>query len=172
LCSGFYAFGVSAPCAQSQFFPKRKEKPCIKYSSTLLSFLQKARTVRNAKRHSAAYLLGRRLRGSIGSLVAILGTILPSFFVILFIAVFLLPFFDYPKVEAFFRGCAVAIVGQFAFAGLIFCRKLLRRWVHFAVCAVGLIVVSVLGAHPIWGLITAGVLGFWLCSGDCNADAD
>jgi chromate transporter len=119
-----------------------------------------------------AYLLGRRLRGSLGSLVAVLGTILPSFFVILFIAVFLLPFFENPKVAAFFRGCAVAIVGQIAFAGLIFGRKLLRRWVHFVVCATGLIVVSVLGAHPIWGLITAGVLGLWLCSGDRNADSD
>jgi chromate transporter len=119
-----------------------------------------------------AYLLGRRLRGSVGALVAILGTILPSFFVILFIAVFLMPFFDYPKVAAFFRGCAVAIAGQLAFAGFIFGRKLLRRWVHFVVCAVGLMVVSVLGAHPIWGLITAGVLGFWLCSGDRDADTD
>ncbi|TSA56670.1 hypothetical protein D4R42_03140 [bacterium] len=43
----------SPACAQSLLFPKRKKKPRIKYSSTLLSFFQKARTVRNAKRHFA-----------------------------------------------------------------------------------------------------------------------
>lgn len=137
-----------------------------------ISIMSLATVVPGAIAVNIAYLLGRRLRGKTGSAVAVLGTILPSFFVILFIACFLLPFFEYPKVAAFFRGCAVAIVGQLAFAGLIFGRKLLRRWVHFVVCATGLIVVSVLGAHPLWGLITAGVLGFWLCSGDCNANAD
>ncbi|MFP4472497.1 MAG: chromate transporter [Candidatus Omnitrophota bacterium] len=119
-----------------------------------------------------AYLLGRRLRGGTGSCVAVLGTVLPSFIVILFIAVFLLPSFEHPQVTAFFHGCAVAIVGQLAFAGYIFGRKLLRRWFHFAVCASGLIVVGLLGAHPILGLITAGVFGFWLCSGDTSQESD
>jgi chromate transporter len=110
-----------------------------------------------------AYLLGRNLRGKRGSIVAVLGAILPSFFVILFIAVFLLPFFNYPKVTAFLRGCAIAVAGQLAFAGFIFGRKLLRRWQHYLVCAAGVIMAGVFRLHPIWGLIIAIVFGFWLC---------
>jgi len=49
---GLNPSGFRSLCSKP-VFPKRKEKPCIKYSSTLLSFLQKARTVRNAKRHFA-----------------------------------------------------------------------------------------------------------------------
>ena len=113
-----------------------------------------------------AYLLGRRLRGKGGSTVAIFGTILPSFFVILLVVGVLLPFFNYPKVAAFLHGCAIAVAGQLAFAGFIFGRKLLRRWQHFVVCAVGVITVGVFGLHPIWGLIAASVLGFWLCPGN------
>lgn len=114
---------------------------------------------------NTAYLLGRRLGGKRGLILAVLGTILPSFIVILLIASILLPFFNYPKVAAFLHGCAVAVVGQLAFAGFIFGRRLLRRWPHFAVCAAGIIVVGVFRMHPIWGLITASVLGYWLFPG-------
>jgi len=113
-----------------------------------------------------AYLLGRRMHGRIGSVAAILGTILPSFFVILLIAWILLPFFYYPKVAAFLHGCAIAVAGQLAFAGYIFGRKLLKRWQHIVVCAVGVVVVGGFRLHPIWGIISASILGFWLCPGD------
>jgi chromate transporter len=143
-----------------------------------MSIMSLATVVPGAIAVNIAYLLGRRLRAKRGSLVAVLGTILPSFFVILFIAVFLLPFFDYPKVAAFLHGCAIAVAGQLAFAGFIFSRKLLRRWQHFVVCAAAVIIVGVFRLHPLWGLITAGGLGFWLCPANdskgacCDTNAD
>jgi chromate transporter len=113
-----------------------------------------------------AYLLGRRLRGKTGSAVAVLGTILPSFCAILLVAGILLPFFNCPKVSAFLHGCAIAVAGQLVFAGFIFGRTLLRGWRHFAVCAVGVVMISVFGMHPIFGLIIASALGYWLCPGN------
>lgn len=112
---------------------------------------------------NVAHLLGRRLRGKSGSIAAILGTILPSFFAILLIAAFFLPFFKYPKVAAFFRGCAVAIVGQLAFVGFVFGRKLLLGWRQVSICALGLITVGILQSHPLWAIIIAGALGYVLC---------
>jgi chromate transporter len=137
-----------------------------------ISVMSLATVVPGAIAVNMAYLLGRRLRGKTGAAVATSGTILPSFFVILFIAGFLLPFFNYPKVAAFFRGCAIAVVGQLAFAGFIFGRKLLRSWRHFIVCAGGVLTIGVLGMHPIWGIMAASVLGFWLCPGDNPQGAD
>lgn len=110
-----------------------------------------------------AYLQGRRLRGKTGATVAILGTILPSFCIIFLIAWVALPYFTHPKVAAFLRGCAIGVVGQLAFAGLIFGRKHLRSWRNAIVCAVGLIVVSVFKMHPVWAVITAGGIGYFLC---------
>ena len=71
----------------------------------------------------------------------------------------------------------MAIVGQLAFAALIFGRKLLRSWKHLIVCAAGLITVGVLRMHPIWGIVTASIFGFCLCSENkqeagCDIDAD
>jgi chromate transporter len=126
------------------------------------SVISLATVVPGAIAVNIAYLLGRNLRGKSGCAAAVFATILPSFFIILFIAVFLLPFFNYPRVAAFLRGCAIAVAGQLAFAGFIFGRKFLRRWQHFVVCAGGVITVGVFRLHPIWGLVIAIVLGFWL----------
>ena len=67
-----------------------------------MSTMSLATIVPGAIAVNIAYLLGRRLRGKAGATAAILGTVVPSFFVILLIAAFLLPYFDYPKVTAFF----------------------------------------------------------------------
>ena len=143
-----------------------------------LSLMSLATIVPGAIAVNIAYLLGRRIRAKTGAAVAVLGTILPSFIVILLVARALLSFLDYPGVTAFFRGCAVAIAGQLAFAGLIFGRRLLRGWKPFVVCVAGVAAVGVIGLHPVWGIITASTLGYWLCPGNkqrgeiSNADAD
>jgi chromate transporter len=174
---GLFTLGgglAMSPVMRHELVIKRK---WIK-DADFISIMSLATVVPGAIAVNIAYLLGRRLRGKAGSAVAVLGTILPSFFVILFIACFLLPFFEHPKVAAFLRGCAIAIVGQLAFAGFVFGRKLLHGWKPLAVCAAGVIIVGVLGMHPIWGIIAATVLGFWLCPGSkpegtrCNTNAD
>ena len=137
-----------------------------------ISEMSMATAVPGAIAVNLAYLLGRRLRGKAGSLAAISGTVLPSFVVILIIAGFLMPFLDHPGAAAFLRGCAIAIVGQLAFAGYLFGRKLLRGWRHWAVCAAGVAVVGVLGMHPLWGLVTASALGYWLCPGQKSQRAE
>ena len=110
-----------------------------------------------------AYLQGRNLKKSIGALVAILGTILPSIIIILLIALFAMPYFHYPKVEAFFKGCALAVAGQLAFTGYIFIRKHFRDWRNIFVCAVGLLVVAVFRLHPVWTVFITGIIGYFLC---------
>jgi chromate transporter len=168
---GLFTFGgglAMSPVMRHELVIKRR----LLKDSDFMSIMSLATVVPGAIAVNIAYLLGRRLRGKAGTAVAILGTILPSFLAILFIAVFLLPYFSYPKVAAFFRGCAIAIVGQLAFAGFIFGRKLLKNWRYLIVCAGGLLPVGVWGMHPIWGMITASVLGFWLCPENKPRGAD
>ncbi len=116
-----------------------------------------------------AFLQGRRLRGAAGSAAAILGTVLPSFCIILLVAWVASPFFSNPRVAAFLRGCAIAVAGQLTFTSYIFARKYLRRWRNVIVCAVGLIMTAVLGLHPVWAVLTAGALGY--CITDNRPDS-
>lgn len=110
-----------------------------------------------------AFLQGRYLRGRTGALAAVLGTILPSFVIMLLIASFAIPYFSHPHVKAFFRGCSIAVGGQLAFAGFVFGKKHLRTWHNVLVCLLGLSLVGLLGLHPVWAVIAAGGLGYFLC---------
>ncbi|HOT26640.1 MAG TPA: chromate transporter [Candidatus Ozemobacteraceae bacterium] len=109
-----------------------------------------------------AFLQGRRLRGRLGALTAVLGTILPSFGIILLVAWVAAPYFAYPKVATFFQGCAVGVGGQLAFAGYAFGRKLLRDTRSLLICSLGLAAVTGLRLHPIWAVVTTGLLGLLL----------
>ena len=59
-----------------------------------------------------ALLAGRKLAGKAGAVVAVVGTVLPPFLAILFLARILLLFLNAPSVRAFFLGatCAVAVI--------------------------------------------------------------
>jgi len=109
-----------------------------------------------------AFLQGRRLRGRSGAVAAVLGTVLPSFSIILLVAWIAAPFFANPKVATFFQGCAVGVGGQLAFAGYAFGRKLLRGPRSLLICLLGLVVVGGLGLHPIWAVVVTGLCGFML----------
>ena len=53
---------------------------------------------------NVAVLVGNKLRGVKGSIVAALGTILPSFFMILLIAIFFTRIYNNPTVISIFKG--------------------------------------------------------------------
>ncbi len=109
-----------------------------------------------------AYLQGNRFQGKKGAATAILGTILPSFLIILAIAYFGLPYFNHPRVTAFFKGSALAVAGQLLFSGYIFSKKLLVKWKNVFICLVSLFVVAIIGLHPIWALLVSAILGYFL----------
>lgn len=109
-----------------------------------------------------AFLEGRRLGGWRGAAAAVVGMVLPSVVVILLVVRFALPWFDEPRVRAFFKGCAIAVAGQIAFASLAFARRLRREWRGLLICAVALAMVAA-GLHPVLAIVTAAVLGYLIC---------
>lgn len=126
-----------------------------------LAELSTATMVPGAIAVNIAYLQGRRLRGPFGSLAAVSGTILPSFIIILLVALFAMPWFANPRVEAFLHGCAVAVAGQLAFAGFVFARKRLRRPANMLICAVGVFLAGYLGLHPVLAVFSVGIAGYF-----------
>lgn len=63
---------------------------------------------------NASVFVGYKVGGITGSIVATLGTTLPSFFIILLIAAYLTGFRSDPYVEAFFKGIRPAVVALIA----------------------------------------------------------
>jgi chromate transporter len=109
-----------------------------------------------------AYLQGRYFAGIPGAAAAVAGTVLPSFAIILFIAVFGQPWFAHPRVAAFLKGCALAVAGQLMFTSLVFARKQKKRALNVLVCFIGFALVGLLQFHPLWTVFTTGVLGYFL----------
>ncbi len=150
-----------SPVMRYELVLKRKWLSESEFSSTVAL----ATIVPGSISVNIAYLLGKKLRGWKGLTLSVLGVVLPSFITILLIASFLLPFFHYPKVVNFLRGCAIAVVGQLAFASLIFGKRLIRRISHIVICAVGILMMGVLKLHPIFGLVVVSLIGYWFYPG-------
>jgi chromate transporter len=111
-----------------------------------------------------AYLQGRNLGGAKGSLAAVIGAILPSICIILFIAYFAVPYFENPHVKAFLKGCSLAVVGQLAFAAFTFGKKQLRKWENILIAIIALICVAIFHFHPIWAIAIAASLGYFFAN--------
>lgn len=103
---------------------------------------------------------GHRLRGVKGSLVATLGSILPSFLIILAIALFFTAFRDNPWVERAFKGIRPVVVALIAVPMVKMARSACKSWWAWLLAIVTLLLVAFLELSPIYILLCVLVLGF------------
>lgn len=104
--------------------------------------------------------IGYRLRGVRGSLVTALGTILPSFLIILAIALFFHNFKDNATVERIFKGIRPAVVALIAAPTFSVAKsaKVGRKTLWIPVAAA--LLIWLVGFSPIWIVIIAGTGGY------------
>lgn len=107
-----------------------------------------------------AIFIGYKHRGLRGSIIAALGTVLPSFLIILGIALFFHRFKEYTIVENIFKGIRPAVVALIAVPTFNVARTAgINRhtvWIPI-VCA---LLIWLLGVSPVWVIIAAGILGY------------
>ncbi len=118
-----------------------------------------------------AIFIGYRLRGVKGSLVTTLGSVLPSFCIILAIALFFTSYKDNPYIERMFKGIRPAVVALIAAPTFNMAKsaRICRRNVWIPV--VSALLIWLLGFSPIWIIVAAGV-GGWLYGRYINKDID
>ena len=103
---------------------------------------------------------GYRLRGVKGSVVATLGSVLPSFVAILLIAMFFTAFKDNPVVERIFKGIRPVVIALIAVPMLSMARKGHKTWWAWLRSVVALVWVAFLGISPVYIFLVTLVLGF------------
>ena len=104
--------------------------------------------------------IGYKLRGIWGSLVTALGTVLPSFVIILAIAMFFHNFKDNPIVERIFKGIRPAVVALIAAPTFSMAKSAKVNRYTLWIPVVSALLIWLLGFSPIWIIIAAGVGGF------------
>ena len=106
---------------------------------------------------NTAVFVGYKRRGYLGALSAIMGVIVPSFLVILIVAIFFASIRDNAYVDAAFKGMRPAVVALIV-APIVGLTKGMRWWLIAVALAVALVVWH-FGISPVWFLIAGAVVG-------------
>lgn len=107
-----------------------------------------------------AIFIGYRLRRVKGALVSCIGTALPSFIIILLIALFFHQFKDNQMVAAAFRGIRPAVVALIAVPTFNLAKKAKLNRYTFWIPIVSALLIWLLGVSPILIILIAGVGGY------------
>lgn len=114
---------------------------------------------------------GHKLRGTVGSIVATLGSILPSFLIILIIAMAFSGYQDNPTVIRIFKGIRPVVVALIAVPMLNMAKTANKKWWAWILSGVTLVLVAFLDVSPIYILLTviiiAAAVAKW-SSGNCS----
>ncbi|MBM7645590.1 chromate transporter [Scopulibacillus daqui] len=125
----------------------------------ILDVLSIAQTIPGSVALNAAAFIGYRVAGIPGVLAASIGMLLPTFLIVLVLAVFFIGIKDMPQVRWALFGIAPAVVGLIMFAGL----RTIKSSVEDIVCLflmIGTFLLLLLtNLNPIIILILGGTLG-------------
>ena len=107
-----------------------------------------------------AIFIGYKLRKTRGAIATSLGTALPSFLIILAIAMFFSQFKDNPVVAAIFRGIRPAVVALIAVPTFRLGQRAQLGWTTIWIPIVCALAIWALGVSPIYIIIMAGIAGY------------
>ena len=103
---------------------------------------------------------GHRLRGVKGSIAATLGSITPSFLIILAIAMFFTAFKDNPYVERAFKGIRPVVISLIAVPMINMAKKSCKSWWAWLLAIGSLLLVAFLNVSPIYIILCVLAIGF------------
>src|SRR5574344_2946232 len=104
--------------------------------------------------------IGYKLKNIKGAICTAVGTALPSFLIILLIAMFFRQFEDNPVVAAMFRGIRPAVVALIAVPTLTMSKTATVTWSNCWIPIASALAIWALGVSPIIIIILAGAIGY------------
>lgn len=104
--------------------------------------------------------IGYKLKRVPGSMVCALGTVLPSFLIILGIALFFSQFRDNATVQRIFMGIRPAVVALIAAPTFKLGRSAKIGWTNVWIPVTGALMIWLMGVSPIYIIIMAGLGGY------------
>lgn len=108
---------------------------------------------------NTAGLVGNRLAGFPGLLVAIFGSVLPSFIIMIVAATILYRFSGLALLERFFRGAIPAVVALIATGIFSIAKRALKRRYDLILSGLLFVLALVFGFHPFWIILIGALTG-------------
>lgn len=156
---GLFTIGggyAMVPLIENEIVDKRKWIA----KDDFINLLAIAQSVPGILAVNISIFIGYKLRGIRGSIATTLGTILPSFVIILAIAVFFHSFKDNPVVERIFKGIRPAVVALIAAPTFAMAKSARINRYTLWIPVVSALLIWLLGFSPIWIIIAAGTGGY------------
>lgn len=104
--------------------------------------------------------LGYKLKGVPGSIICATGTVLPSFLIILAIALFFQAFRENETVESIFKGIRPAVVALIASPTFKMAKSAKIAWSNVWIPVVSALLIWLFGVSPVYIIILAGIAGY------------
>lgn len=111
---------------------------------------------------NCATFVGYKKAGLPGAISAALGAVMPSFLIILIIALFFSTIENNPTVQYVFAGIRPAVVALITFALVKLVKSMGITPINVSMAAAALILILFLDFHPIVTIIICGTLGFFI----------
>lgn len=108
--------------------------------------------------NSSVYV-GYKQRGTIGAMVAAIGTALPSFFIILLLAIVFTDVQDHPTIEKIFKGIRPAVVALIVAPLIRIAKKTGITYQNVVIPVAAALLVWQLGVSPIYIILAAAAGG-------------
>ncbi|WP_251862492.1 chromate transporter [Clostridium sp. Marseille-Q2269] len=104
--------------------------------------------------------IGYRLGNLPGALLALLGTILPSFFIILCIVTFFMQFRNNYYVDLVFKGINGAVPVLVLVAVISLSKSIKKNYINYTIIALTVVLLKFLKIHPVLIVLISGIYGY------------
>ena len=109
---------------------------------------------------NTSIFIGYKIGGITGALLALLGTVLPSFLIILLVASFFMQFSDNYYVNLVFKGIAAAVPVMILVAVVSLAKSIKKNYANFLIITAVVICVAYFKINPVLVILISGVYGF------------
>lgn len=108
---------------------------------------------------NSSIFIGYKIGGILGGVLALLGVVLPSFFIILIVAMFFQQFRNNPTVELVFKGVSAAVPMLVLVAVISLSKSVNKNFINLVIVVFTVIAISFLKIHPIIVVILSALYG-------------
>jgi chromate transporter len=107
-----------------------------------------------------AIIIGYRIAGLLGSLLALIGIVLPALFIVVLMSVFFLAFSHHPIVAAIFKGIGASVIALIVYAGFTMRKTAIIDRTTFLLTILSMTVLIFFPVNPVWIILFGLGIGF------------
>ena len=108
---------------------------------------------------NCSIFIGYRIGGLVGAIIGLLGVVLPSFFIILCIAVFFMKFRQYYYVNLIFKGISAAVPVLVLIAVVSLSKSLKKSIANLIIILVSIVSILFFKVNPVIVILLSGLYG-------------